>query len=132
MGYNYKRTKKDALDLARVAEFMNNYLREENQKIEKEYLALEKANKWLVKEKTRQKQTITDLRNQNAMIQQGWEDLANALHEINRENDQLRAMNRRLTEQLLDTEDTESDPEWFQELPSRGEQREMEYEMIDL
>lgn len=90
-------------ELATVAHCMDNYLREENERLETRLNILRQHIKFISNKHKNLQQSYNEL-------QRGWEHLANTINDIAHENEALRRTNRRLTEQLLDQE--ESDPEW--------------------
>lgn len=95
--------KKEYERLATVAHCMDNYLRQENEQLETRINILRQHIKFISNKYKNLQQSYEEL-------QRGWEHLATTINEIATENEALRRTNRRLTEQLLDQE--ESDPEW--------------------
>lgn len=95
----------DARKLAQLAHCMDNHLREDNQKLTRCTKILRGNIKYL-------SEKVKKLKTEKETIQSSWNDLANTAHEIFTENEYLRNRIRRLEEQLLDDNATESDPEW--------------------
>lgn len=134
------RTRTDAFQLARVAQCMDNYLREENRKVTVRYKYYQGLIRHCNQKIKLQNQNLEELSNRYNVLaneyndlqmeynqlQESWNDLAQTIRNLGAENERLHIANQRMQRQLLDAEDTESDPEWEANY-NRHEERERAY-----
>lgn len=92
----------DYLKLAKIAHIMDNFTREENDKLERANKILKDNMKWY-------ENKLKIMKNQYNHLRNSWEDLANTVNELGIENARLQLRVRNLEERLLDEESTEQE-----------------------